>query len=191
MSEKKNQVLVAKLIEDGISVPITEPGSSMTLSDQACIARRARITLSAATLTVLEANDYGSLKLCDLPDRNMLLLGVETDLVLTKQGNTNGIVAATDLDVSVGTAAASATTLADGMLNIIEKKDLDTNALAVDLEAHSNDNATTVFPLPVADGASSAVYLNAVAIGGITADSSISVSGTVDIWYMDLGNLSS
>lgn len=191
MTLKQRQVMMAPLLEDGISVPISEPGSSATLSDQACVLRRARLTLSGATLSVLEANDYGSLKLLDLPDRNIMLMGLEADLVLTKQGNTNGIVAATDLDVAVGTAAASNTTLAATMINVIEKKDVDDNALAVDFEAHSNDNATSIFPLPVADGASAALYLNAVAIGGITADSSLSVSGIVDVWYMDLGNLSS
>lgn len=191
MTLKQNQPLLAPQLEDGISNQISEPGTSMTVSNQAVVVRRARLTVSAATLTVLEADDYGSLKLCDLPDRNILLLGVEADLVLTKDGVTNGMVAATDLDVGIGTAAASATTLTSTMINVIEKKDLDANALAVDFEAHSNDNATTVFPLPIADGASSALYLNVVPVLGITADSSLSVSGTVDIWYMDLGNLSS
>jgi hypothetical protein len=191
MSAKINQVVVAKNLQDGISVPVSEPGSGVAVQDQALVVRRARLVLSAAVVSVTEALDYGSLKICDLPDRNLLLLGVEVDLVVTKEGNTNGIVAATDLDLGIGTAAASATTLATTMIDIIEQVNADTDALAVDMEAHSNDQATAVFPKKIADGASTALYLNVVPVAGITADSSVSVTGYIDIFYIDLGNLSS
>ncbi len=190
MAQKFNGEILIPYLKDGVTVPCSEPGAStIALDDAAVVVRKTRLTLTAATLSVLQANDYGSLKVLDLPDRNMLLLAVEADLVLTKQGNTNGIVAATDLDVGMGTAAASSTTLATTMIDILEKVDVDADALAVDFERHSNDQSTATFPKRIADGASSALYLNVAAVGGITADSSLSVSGTIDIFYVDLGKI--
>jgi hypothetical protein len=167
------------------------PGTGIGMDSQVVPTQKVTLKLTDATLAVLEANDYGSLKLCDLPDRNIVIDHVEVDLVLTKEGNTNGIVAATDLDVGVGTAAASATTLATTMINVLEKADIDDNALAVDYEAVTLGQSTATVPNFIADGASNALYLNAVAVGGITADSSLSVTGFVDIYYRDLGNRAS
>jgi DNA polymerase III sliding clamp (beta) subunit (PCNA family) len=81
-------------------------------------------------------------------------------------------VTATDLDIGVGTAVASNATLATTMINVVAKVDVDADALEVQLEVHSNDQAVT--PVKIADGASSALYLN-VATGNITADDSIAV----------------
>lgn len=191
MVQKIKQRLLAPNLSDGFSLPINEAGSGVTIKNEHLSVKRARLTISGATLSIAAADDFGSLKLCDLPDRNLMLLGVEVDLVLTKEANTDGVVAATDLDVGVGTAAASATTLATTMIDIIEKADLDTNAAAVDFHAHSNDQSTATFPKRIADSATAALFLNAVAVGGIEADSSLTVDGTVDIFYVDLGNLSS
>jgi hypothetical protein len=191
MGQKTNQVLTAPNLRDAVSSLITEPATNVTILDNFVAARKATVTLTGLSVSVTEALDYGSAKICDLPDRNLMLFGVEVDLVLTKGGTTFGIVAATDLDVGIGTAAASATTLATTMIDIIEKNDLDTNALAVDFEAHSNNQATATFPKRIADDAATALYLNVVPVAGITATDTVSATGTVTIYYMDLGNLSS
>lgn len=184
---KQSQPVLAPNLRDAISQLVTEPGSGCTVSNTALVPQRARITLSGATLTILAANDYGSLKVCDLPFRNLMLLAVEVDLTLVKQGNTNGLLSTTDLDLGVGTAAASATTLATTMIDIIEKVDQDTDALSVTMQAHSNDQSTATFPKRIADGVNAALYLNAVAIAGITADSTLTVSGTIDVYFIDVG----
>jgi hypothetical protein len=188
MTLKINQPLLAKNLLDGFTVPVSEAGAAtVAVGDNVHTVRRARLTLTNFSIAVTQALDYGGSKLVDLPDRNMLLLGVEVDCTVVKQGNTNGIVAATDLDMAVGTATASNATLASAMINVIEKVDIDTDALSVAFEAHSNDNATSTFPLRVADGASTALFMNISC--AITADSSVTVSGTIDIYYVDLGNL--
>lgn len=185
--QKISQPTLIPNLQDRLSLRITEPGAGVAVVDDAVIPRRARLTLTNAVLTITAALDYGSLKLVDLPNRNLMLLGVEVDLTLVKQGNTNGLVAATDLDLGIGTAAASATTLASAMINVIEKIDQDTDALSVTMQRHSNDQSTATFPLRIADDANAALFLNAVAIAGITADSTLTISGTVDITYVDLG----
>lgn len=187
MTLKENRVLLAPKLKDGVSLHLSAPAAGVRLQDSAMVARHCRLTLDGLSIAVLAANDYGSAKLLDLPDRNLLLLSVEVDCVVTKAGTTNGIVAATDLDMAIGTAAASNATLSSTMVNVIEKVDIDTDALAVDLEIHSSDQSTAAFPLKVVDGASSALYLNLAC--AITANDSVSVSGTIDIRYIDLGNL--
>ena len=186
----KQQTLIPNLV-DAVSTLITEAGAAtVTIADQMVSVRRARVTLTSFSIAVTSANGYGGSKIVDLPNTNMLLLGVDVNTTIVKGGVTNGIVAAKDLDVGIGTATASSTTLASTMIDIIEKKDIDTDALSVTFDAHSNDNSTSTFPRRIADGASSALYLNASVIGGITANDTLSVTGTIDIYYVDLGNQS-
>lgn len=168
------------------------PGTGSTLTfDRLRAIRHVRLTLASATIAIDEADDFGSLKLCDLADSNAMLLMAEVDLTLTKAGTTNGIVAATDLDVGVGTAAASATTLATTMIDVLEKTDIDDNDLEVTYQADTQGQSTASTPIKLADSATLALYLNAVAVGGITVSDTISVSGTVDLYFVDLGNVNS
>lgn len=189
MSFKSKQLGRLPNLRDG--APLLTPGSGMGVDVALLTPQKLTLKLSSATLSVTAANDYGSLELLTWPDRNLHILGAEFDLTLVKQGNTNGIIATTDLDVGVGSAAASATTLAGAMIDFLEKQDLDDNALSVDLEVHVLGQSTATFPKQQADGASNKLYLNAVAVGGITADSSLSVSGYVDLYVIDLGNRTS
>lgn len=191
MTEKKNQPMLVKNLRDGISSEVNEPGTGVTLENTTLAPKRCRLTLSSAVINVLAANDYGSLKVCDLPDKNIMLLGCEVDLTVVKGNAASGIGSATDLDMAVGTAAASSTTLSGAMIDVIEKQDIDTNALSVDMEAHTQDQSTAQPPLRLADDAALALYLNAVAVAGITADDTLTCSGTIDLYYFDLGNLSS
>ena len=188
MTLKIRQPALIRNLEDGLSVAVSEsPASTITIADQAMTVRRARLQITGLSISVTAALDYGSAKIVDLPNRNMLIMGVEVDCTVVKGGVTNGLVAATDLDMAIGTAQASNTTLSSTMVNIVEKKDIDTDALTVTFQGHSNDNATSVAPFKVADNASSALYMNVSAPGLITANDTLTVTGTVDIYYMDLG----
>jgi len=185
----RGRVIIPNL-EDSGSVSIGEPNTGVTIPPSESLAvKKATLTLSSFSVSVAEADDYGSTKLLDLPDSNLLLLGVEVDCTITKAGTTNGLEAATDVDIAIGTAAASASTLATTMIDIIEKADLNADTLTGEFEAHTNNQATATFPKVIADGASAALYLNVAA--AITADDSLTVDGTITIAYIDLGNLSS
>lgn len=190
MTEKVRGALLAPQLKDGITVQALEAqGTGVTGNDQLATVRRLRLTLSSFAITVAAASDFGGTKLCDLADRNIMLLGMEVDCVVTKQGNTNGIVAATDITMAIGTGVAAATPLAGTAIDVIEVASITADALAVDFEAHSNNQSTVPFPKKIADDPNAALYMNIAA--AITADSSVSVSGTIDIFYLDLGNLSS
>lgn len=190
MTAKMNQATVAQNLLDGITLSFGEPNTGVTrVGDQMVTVRRARLELTAFSIAVLAANDYGGTKLLDLPDRNIMLLGMEVDCVVTKQGNANGIVAATDINMSIGTGVSAATPLAGTAIDVIEATAITADTLVVDFEAHSSNQSTVPFPKKLLDSATLALYMNITAT--ITADSSVEVTGTIDIFYVDLGNLSS
>lgn len=186
-TQKIRQQVVAANLNDSISTKITTPGTGVQINDTLLTVRRARLTLSNFTISVANASDFGGTKLLDLPNRNLMLLGAEVNCTVVKQGNTNGIVAATDITMGIGTAVASASTLSGSMINVIEATAITADTLSVAFQKHSNDQSTASFPLKLADGTAS-LFMN-LTPGNITADSSVTVSGTIDIFYVDLGKL--
>lgn len=177
------------MLRDGSGFPT--PGSGIGLDTQLLTPQKITLKLSGAELAIDEADDYGSLLLMTWQDRNIHILGLEADLTLVKGGLTNGLLAATDLDVGMGSAAASNTTLATTMIDYMEKQDLDDDALSVDLQVHTLGQSTATFPKQLADAAANKLYLNAAAVGGITASDTLTVTGEVDIYFIDLGNRTS
>jgi hypothetical protein len=147
------------------------------------------LTLTDLVVDVDESDDYGGTKICDLPDSNLMLLGAEVDLELVKGEESGGLEAATDMKVGIGTAVASAQPIATSMQNVIELDDLTASDASPAWVAHSNDQSTIPMPLKVADGASNALYLNVSAL--ITATDTLTASGTVTLFYVDLGNVTS
>ena len=193
MARKENQQLLLAggvAASDALTGAPVAPGSSavLVIVDEALTARKMVLSVTALSATVLAADDYGSVKLCDLPDKNMLLLAVELDLVATKGNASSGIEIGTDLDLAVGTAAASAQTLATTMIDVIEKSDHDSSTLTPVWQAHSGDQSTAAYPLQLADSATLALYLNIGLPVGV-ADDTLSFTGTVTLIYYDLGNV--
>lgn len=72
------------------------------------------------TIAITEALDYASVKLCDLQTGQTLILGALAKLVATGAG---GVDTITNLDVAVGTAAASNAALTGTMVNVLAKID--------------------------------------------------------------------
>lgn len=166
-------------------------GAGITLTmDVPVTIRRARFLLENAVVTVSD-QDFGSLKLCDLPDRNIAILQAELvgSVIFAGDYATND-----DPDVAVGTAAASNATLATTMVDVIAKVDFDNiTAGAANAVAMSRVGATAALsPLLVADGASNALYLNVGnAADQLSADGTATFNGYFDVWYVDLGNVGS
>lgn len=147
------------------------------------LVKRAKFQVTNGVLAVADANDYGSFKLVDLPTNPIALLSAKLDAVLTKDGV--GYLAATDLDIAVGTAAASNTTLATTMLNVINKADFDASAIAPAVALHSASN-TSPAPLILPTGAK-ALYLNASGATESGQAATLTVNGTIELTWMDLG----
>jgi hypothetical protein len=162
--------------------------TSVTLEDKALVCRKLTLTVTDLVLSLTQALDYIGAKLCDLPDSNLMLLGCEVDLECVKGETSNGLESGTDITLAIGTAVASASTLATTMENVIELQLLDADDATPAYLDHSESNATAL-PITLADGATNALYLNLAA--AVTADDTLTCTGTVTLYYVDLGNLSS
>ena len=57
------------------------------------------------------------------------------------------------------------------------------------MDFHSEDYGTLSYPLQISDGAGCNLFLNLAA--SITEDDTLTCSGTVTLYYIDLGNVTS
>lgn len=173
---------------EALSGGVITPSTGVVLAtDRALTPRKMVLNVTALVVSVTAALDYGGTKLCDLPDSNIMILGVECDLELTKDGT--GIAAATDINMGIGSAAASATTLATTMQNMLDVEAFTATDASPAYKRHGADNSTTVHPTQLADGATNALWLNCAAT--LSADGTLTCDGTVTIYYLDLGNVTS
>jgi hypothetical protein len=149
-----------------------------------------QLTLTDARLVITDSAAYGSVLLGYLPDSNFMFIGGEGKLTCVKDGA--GIVTGELPKLAVGTAAASNATLSSTMINLINGGSGGT-ALASGLSAtwyvHSNDNVTAVPYVGIADGATTGLYLNGAV--NPTGDGYLTITGTIDLYFIDLGNTTS
>lgn len=126
------------------------------------------------TIVVTEALDYASVKLCDFPTGQAYILGARANLVASGTGT--GFALA-NVDVAIGSAAASNATLSATMVNVLAKID------AVTVTGVVQGSSATPLAL---SGATPDLFLN-VAVA-ITTDGTVRLVGTVEITYLDLGD---
>lgn len=196
MTLKHNQPTCAPYLKDGVTAAFSEPNSpaGITLDDQAQILRRARFQFNAVVIDVTAALDYASVLVCELPDTNLMIMSVEADMTIVKGGVTNGIVATKDLSVGIGTGAAAANPPAGSALSILNLSTLTPDTLSVEYEVHgvnTADGDPGALPSKFADTPTRQMYLNIGVVGGITVDDTVTVTGTLDVVYLDLGNAAS
>lgn len=156
-------------------------------SDGAVLVRKYVLDLTGVVITVLAANNYGGKLICEQPNSNLLMLSIEADLVLLKGGVANGLEAAVDLDVGVGTSVVNSQTLSNNDINLLEKKDLDANVLAAVYQAHSSGQSTATMPKELQDSSEEGWHLNIGVPAGLTANDTVTCSGTITFYYIDVG----
>lgn len=158
--------------------------------------RQVRLTLRDVPLTITDASAYGSVLLATLPEGFVTLLGgvaknltFKTTSVLADTLNTGVTV-----QYGIGTAAASATTLADSMMNLVPgvNRPVSTFTSSTTINAASAAVSASLFDIDVLDGSATAlpVYLNvAVLTGGdIDGDATLLVSGTIVLTFVMTGD---
>lgn len=158
-----------------------EAGVALTFEQRAPL-RHVRLTLTDVLVAIAAADDFGSALLGTFPDKNIRLVASEVDLTLTKDGEE--IVDATNLTAALGTVAAEDTTLDTTEVNI---------GAATSLTADEDPaiyQAFTLADLDIGDAADNEIYLN-VASADISGDGSVTANGTIDLYYYDLGNVTS
>ena len=138
--------------------------------------------LSPFTVPILAVNNYGSLKVADLPATNLLILSAG---VIGSGFKNTGIASAASVQWGFGTAPATNATLTGDMINILSR----TQSTSTDfplIKGHSNENSTPGMMLFLPESATE-IFMN-VAVAA-TSDSSLDMSGTLNLWYFDLGNV--
>lgn len=144
--------------------------------DHTRLMRKVRLMLTNFTVTDLGANDYGSLKLCDLPNTALLFVGAVVNLTAA---GTGGVDTIANLDVAVGTVATATTAFSNaGEKNLCPKIDVSSGGVC---QGQSTSSETNVF---ITAGSSNSVYLN---IGDvISTDGTVVFNGYVELFYYDL-----
>jgi hypothetical protein len=146
--------------------------------------QRVRLNLAGKTISVAAADDFGSLKICDLPTSNLLMLGVNVNLNTTQSGFTsnNG----TAIDCALGTVATASADFSNaGEDSLMEKVDgTGTTAGSVRGAGMSDGGLAAV---KLAAGAKS-VYLNIADPCTGAAVLTLGADSWVDLWYADLGD---
>jgi len=166
------------------------PGTGVTAQDQpTSMIRHIQLTLAAFSVAITAANDYGGTKLLDLPDSNLVLLGAEADLEMVKGEVTNGLEDTTDVTVAMGTAVASNATLSGAMVDVLTGIAYTATDASPAHQIHSHADASLTYPILLSDSATLAVFFNASAL--ITASDALTISGTVDLYFLDVGNITS
>lgn len=186
MTLKQRQTMLAPDLDDGVSLKASGAPATVKIDDKMHTVRRVRLTMSSFVIAIAEADDYGGTKLCDLPDSNLAILGAEMAFEAVKGEETGGLVAATDIVLGLGTAVASASTLATTMQDVINLDASYTGSDASPAVAKASNENTTPAVLFLDDASTNALYLNLTA--AITTDDTLTCTGTVDILYVDLGN---
>lgn len=137
------------------------------------------LRFDSVDVAVDETDDYGSLELMTFPEGRINVLGAVQDMTVEGSG---GIGATDTLNVAVGTAEASNTSLSSTMVDLIPA---DTNALVSGEKTVGNALAAGA----QFDGTATAkkAYYNA-SDSGITEAGVVTLTGTITITWLFLGN---
>ena len=177
---------------DVVRQPTRAAGEGVTvIMDVPVTIRRQRVLLENAVITLTAANDFGSLKLVDLPDRNIAIFQAELSGTVVAGGD---FATGDDPKIGVGQAAASANPIATTAVDVIALTDY-TNIVAgaATAVAQTRLGATAdLNAILIPDAAGSALYLNASNTDTqLAADGTLTFNGFFDFWYVDLGNITS
>lgn len=171
----KQAVLIQNLI-DGTSTPVGQPPqSTVAARTEMLIPKQTRITLTNTVVTVPHATGVNDLLLVTLQNRYLMMLGFNMRLTIVKGNATNGIVAATPINIGLSTTAGG-----DDLMNSVQDTTVATSFV---FDQHSVDG-TRVFPKkasPLTD-----LYLALATDGTPTANDTLTINGTIDFFYFDL-----
>lgn len=158
------------------------PNTGVTLKRFERPVQVARLTLAAFVVSMTAANDFGGTLLVDLPNSKLLIVGTVVDLAVTVAGLATNT--AVSLDVAVGTVTTASAAFSNaGEKDIVAKIDGVGATATGTVKGASAAAETNVL---VAAGATNKLWLNAsspVTSGTGTA----TFTGTIDVYYVDLG----
>lgn len=148
------------------------------------------LSLSAASISVADAQAYGGLKVYDFPEGRILILGVTGSLQwAVSSDRSTTINDSASLTWGLGTATASNATLATTMVDLLPKTTKVLSAATTDLNTASTAalSASAQF-----DGTGTAkdAYVNVAFETGtdIDANGTLEATGTITVTWVNLGD---
>lgn len=182
------QKLRGRVVAPGLQIagaPVITPllptaATGVTAAARTLPVRSMLFTVTALALTMSAANDYGSVKLCDLPNTNLIILGAAVDLTGTVSGFASDV--GTAVDLAIGTVATASAAFSNaGEKDIVPKID---GTGAGTTSTIVGANTSTEANKFIAAGASNALYINAS--DPVTSGTgTLTLTGTVEIFYID------
>jgi hypothetical protein len=164
-------------ITEGRGASVAVPASGSIRHEQGgIVVRREVFELANVSIEVAAADDYGSVKIADVPEGRLIVFGGMVDLTVE---NVSGVSTLEDVDVAIGYRATSSTDFSGlGEQAIVAK--IDANSAGV-VQGGIEPGESPSYRLASSDG----IYLNvSVALG---ADGELAASGSVEMIYLDLG----
>lgn len=177
VNKLRGRIILNDGLQDNGPAVVANTAGGVAIESRLRPVRVARLTLTDVAVAILAANDYGSVKLCDLPAGTTAIFGVDLDLVVTGSAVITDV---TVLDYAVGTVALTSIDFSNaGEDNLVAEGDV--AALGV-IDARTTAALT---PPIYIDKGTNAIYLNLQA--AIGTNTTVTVDGTVDILYMEIG----
>lgn len=165
-------------------------GSTVTATETEGIVQKTVLTLNAVPITVRDTQQGGGVKIYDFPEGRIAFLGATGSIALTTTSVlASTLNAAVTCNWGVGTVTQANATLATTEQNIIQVANVTSSAtINVAGAASASSGAATAI-----DGTTTPVdaFLN-VAVASATdidADATVTVSGTVTIHWINLGDV--
>jgi hypothetical protein len=158
-------------------------GTNTAITSQASSALQVmRLTFTNVVISVTNALNYGSQAVLTWPNTNIQVVDARWNLTTTKDGT--GLIATDTPDVALGSAAASNKTLATTMIDTIEQ--VATAGTLVATIQHNGPHTNGI--RYIAAGTTNKLYMNVgISANGGSADGTLTVSGTADIFFIDTG----
>jgi hypothetical protein len=172
-------IMGARIAQRGLLKPL--PVAGVVLTTLGYLTQRQQFRLTAFPITVAAASDFGSAKLCDLPDTNFILHGIVVDLTSTMTGFTSNAGSAVDL--ALGTVATASTGFSNaGEDDLLQK--LDGAGASSPGTVKGASDATVANQFLAA--AARSLFVN-IADPVTAATGTVTLSGTIELIYGLLG----
>lgn len=180
-TQKFNKIWVGgRKLGAGLS-PVPNAAQGVTVNRGARLVQAETFLLTNFVVSLAAADDFGSKKLCDLPNTGAIILGSVIEVAGLVAGFASNV--GTAVDLALGTVATASTTFANaGEKDLIAKIDGTGAGTTATVKGQTATAEKLVF---VAPGSSNAIFIN-VSDPVTSGTGTFTMSGFVTVFWIDL-----
>lgn len=172
----------------GMTVPVV-PGLTIG-SDAGRQVRHTRFAFTDTVITTFAEGQYASLAFADLPATNLQVLTVQIDLSVVKGNQPGGFLNAQNINTAIGTEGTMNSSLIGPEVNVVAAFNNAETTQTVSIQHPVAGSPTDVLFL-LNTGANRKLHLNFGTSGVMTVNDTLTLTGHIDLFYIDVGNLGS